>query len=165
MNRREAEEVFAACEKALKELSFAEAAIGRVEEYEERKELLRSLGRALGAICMFRAAPRNQYPDLEPPVPKGLPDDRLDEQDAAWVDSLESIDVEAIDGALLAECAPSWRKVASVVGTALNLLPPHFQDAPIGFLVKRIAALVDAGLLEAEGDLSYARFSEVRRPE
>ena len=60
--------------------------------------------------------------------------------------------------------SPRWRKVAAIVGFAMDRLGakyPQFSDV---FYAERIRLLAEQGRLEAQGDLSYMRFSEVRLP-
>jgi hypothetical protein len=54
-----------------------------------------------------------------------------------------------------------WRKVARIVGTiGMNL--PNEAGEKYDAIAARIVALVEAGKLEAQGDLSEWRHSEVR---
>lgn len=54
-----------------------------------------------------------------------------------------------------------WRKVARIVGTiGINL--PDEPGEKYDAIAARIVALVDAGKLEAQGDLSEWRHSEIR---
>jgi hypothetical protein len=63
-------------------------------------------------------------------------------------------------------CAfPRWRKVAEIVGFAMDKLSakyPKFSDV---FFAERIRVLAEQGRLESQGDLSSMRFSEVRLPD
>jgi hypothetical protein len=77
---------------------------------------------------------------------------------------LQAADLQAIDAALLGDCAVSWRKVARVVGTAMRALQDSQPDIPAGYYAQRVALLVSAGRLESQGNLEYMRFSEVRLP-
>jgi hypothetical protein len=67
----------------------------------------------------------------------------------------------AIDAALLAEVTPRWRKVALVVARAMSQ-PSHVVGVPDTFYGRRVCALVEAGRIEARGNVEYMRFSEVR---
>ena len=67
----------------------------------------------------------------------------------------------AIDAALLAEVTPRWRKVAMVISCAMQQ-PSHVLGVPDTFYGQRVAALVNAGRIEAQGNVEYLRFSEVR---
>ena len=72
-------------------------------------------------------------------------------------------DIAVIDRALLAECAPTWRKLASVAGYARKALRPELaEELPYAYLALRVIALAAAGKLESQGKLNCMRFSEVR---
>lgn len=90
-------------------------------------------------------------------------DPELDEEDEAAVAALSPSDVEAIDHALLSLCDRHWRKVAYVVGYAMDVYPDRYFDIPDIYYAMRVRALVDVGLLEAQGNLRRMRFSEIRR--
>jgi len=163
MDRDAAENIYAACEKSLAALAEAEQAIRRVADEDERKRLLKALSSAIvEVISGVRAAVVLQHPDLEPPEPLGDPDSDLSTEEQEIVSSLSASDNEVIDSALLAQCASSWRKVARVVGTAMGPLGDQFPDMPVGYCALRVARLVKLGVLEAQGNLEYMRFSEVR---
>lgn len=62
----------------------------------------------------------------------------------------------------MANSSKSWRKAARVIGLAMSdesLRATEFSDT---FYLARIKALVEAGVLEAGGDIEQMRFSEVR---
>jgi len=67
----------------------------------------------------------------------------------------------AIDEALIAECGERWRKVAMVLALAARNLGWESNDE-FDRLAKRLEALVANGQLEAQGNLSRWRRSEVR---
>ena len=77
----------------------------------------------------------------------------------------ENIDNEVIDSAILAVVQPRWRKVAFIVVKAAEKLQ-NLPDGDAGYrcVAKRIEALVSECRLEAQGDLSKWRFSEIRLP-
>lgn len=68
---------------------------------------------------------------------------------------------DELDALLLAQAKTTWRKVAMVVGKAMLLYDIWDEDR----LGKRIAALVEAGKLESQGNIRKWRYSEVRLPE
>lgn len=70
--------------------------------------------------------------------------------------------VLAIDSALLMHASGQWRKVAFVVATVMTTIPDRTQGIPDVFYAQHIKELVAAGKLEAHGDLSRMRYSEVR---
>lgn len=82
-------------------------------------------------------------------------------------DGLRSAPITVFDDGLLANCRPSWRKVALVVGRSLldrekrGLHPPSEM-----VMAARIHALVNAGELEVQGENIFAmRFCEIRLPQ
>ncbi|MBN6112441.1 DUF3658 domain-containing protein [Xanthomonas bonasiae] len=93
-----------------------------------------------------------------------IDDPALDADEAASVAALGPDDVRAIDHALTANCHTQWRKVAYVVGMAMDACPDRFHDIPDIFYAERVRALVSQGVLQGQGNLSRMRFSEVRLP-
>jgi Protein of unknown function len=89
-------------------------------------------------------------------------DPQLDPEELAAVAALSADDLGAIDRSLLAASHPSWRKVALVVGLAMDAYPDLYHDIPDVFYAERVRALVSSGQLEAQGNLHRMRFSEVR---
>ena len=90
------------------------------------------------------------------------PDPPLSSEQADRVAQLTQAQLEAIDTALLAQCAGSWRKVSHVVGsTLLQLKLPGIPDV---FFAHRVKERVAHGELEGRGDFSRMRYSEVRVP-
>lgn len=165
MERNTAEDIFAACERALANLMEAEIAIAQISDPVERAELMKALLSSLAEITAgVRASALRQYPDIHPPEPHGAPDTTIVEEDVAIVSQLTTIDITAIDKALLAECASSWQKVARVVGDALHSSSPNLKKVPVGYYAQRIIALVELGKPESQGNLHYIRSSEVRLP-
>ncbi|MGV6483609.1 DUF3658 domain-containing protein [Stenotrophomonas indicatrix] len=76
----------------------------------------------------------------------------LTDEDLAWIDQQ-----------LLSHCDGQFRKVAYVVGTAMSLDAERQPGIPDVFYAGRVRRLVERGVLEAAGDLSRMRYSEVRR--
>jgi hypothetical protein len=92
-------------------------------------------------------------------------DDFLDEGEQELVKALSARDVEAIDAAILAAARDKWLKVAFIVGPLWTKLNPRDDHRiPLGFLVRRVASLVEVGRLQSQGDVRQIRFSEVRLP-
>jgi hypothetical protein len=71
-----------------------------------------------------------------------------------------------IDNAILAVAQASWRKVAMVIVKAAERLGPDLpvSDVGDGMIAERVEALVRAGRLISQGDISRWRHSEVRLP-
>ena len=93
-----------------------------------------------------------------------VPDRDLTPEQVKLVEQLTREEIQAIDSALLANCCERWRKVARVVGTTMTELPSRVVGIPDTYYSQRVRKLVEAGLLESQGNLSYMRYSEVRRP-
>jgi Protein of unknown function len=93
-----------------------------------------------------------------------IDDPELDADDLLAVASLSQDDIRAIDYALTANSHSQWRKVAYVVSMAMDAYPDRFHDISDIFYAARVKALVSQGVLEAQGNLSRMRFSEIRLP-
>ena len=102
----------------------------------------------------------NQLGD-EVPIPTGP----LSAEEAACFAKLSQEEVTEIDDAVLSCAFPRWRKVAAIVGFAMDKLGPKYPQFSEVFYAERIRVLAAHGRLESQGDLSYMRFSEVRLPE
>lgn len=72
-----------------------------------------------------------------------------------------------IDAAVLNVVQPSWRKVAMIIVKAAEKLGTGLPDGEDGYnlIAARIEALVTDGRLEAQGDVTRWRHSEVRQPQ
>jgi hypothetical protein len=88
----------------------------------------------------------------------------LTDQEEQLISDLPGDLVTRIDDALLAKANHRFQKVARIIGEVMQ----SFSDRPLGipdvYYAQRIAKLVQAGLLESQGNLRRMRFSEVRRP-
>ncbi len=99
---------------------------------------------------------------------KMTPDDDQDggltEHEALLIAGLPAEVITRIDDALLAKATHRFQKVARIIGQVMQ----SFSDRPSGipdvYYAQRIAKLVNAGLLESQGNLLRIRFSEVRLP-
>lgn len=69
-----------------------------------------------------------------------------------------------LDEVILSLCQSSWLKVARIIGDADRdeRLAGIDRDERMDAVADRIAALVDAGKLESNGDLDEWRLSEIR---
>lgn len=96
----------------------------------------------------------------EPPF-----DPPMSEEQTALANALPEDMVHKIDEALLKVVSENWRKVARIVGTVMvyeKWLPDGIPDL---YYAQRVRHLVDAGFLEAAGDLRMMGRSEVRLPQ
>jgi hypothetical protein len=66
------------------------------------------------------------------------------------------------DDLIFSETCERWLKVARIITRVSDRAGngPHFDE-----VASRIRALVEEGKLEAKGDISRWRYSEVRRPQ
>jgi pimeloyl-[acyl-carrier protein] methyl ester esterase len=92
------------------------------------------------------------------------PDPPLDVEQSLRVSKLTQDDLWDIDREILAQSARSWRKVARVVGQAIDKLSARIPDVPDIYYAQRVRHLVEIGKLESQGDLHFMRNSEVRLP-
>jgi Protein of unknown function len=102
----------------------------------------------------------NPPPDYTRPPP----DPPLTREEQALVGQLTEQEIQEIDEALLSNACERWRKVSAVVGFTMSSLPNRRRGIPDVFYAQRIQQLVRAGRLEADGNLAYMNFSEVRLP-
>jgi hypothetical protein len=91
-------------------------------------------------------------------------DQELTHEEKVKIRQLTTVEITEIDDALMSNVAPRWRKVAMVVGLSMMQFKGRFRGIPDVYYSQRIAELVAAGKLEAQGDLRRMRFSEVRTP-
>jgi len=165
IRQQDAEMLYQAYERALGVLSEAEALLWSLPDEPARNGLLHAHSAVIVDILSKLRAPLVlQFPELDTDSPEGLPDTLLepDEQDA--VSRLTAVQMREVDESLLAACALSWKKVASVVGRASARESRQFADIPYGYFAQRVKALVEAGQLESQGNLDHVRYSEIRLP-
>jgi hypothetical protein len=67
-----------------------------------------------------------------------------------------------IDGLILSAATGQWRKVALIVGKVLMVCRNNAAETSEHAIADRIRALVDEGKLQAQGNLSRWRHSEVK---
>lgn len=92
------------------------------------------------------------------------PDGPMTMDESAIVSALDPEFVQKVDEALLSHARNKSRKVAFIVGTTMmddKLRLPGLSDL---FYASRVKELVKQGMLVAEGNLDYMRYSEVRLP-
>ncbi|MBS0432985.1 MAG: hypothetical protein JSS21_11365 [Proteobacteria bacterium] len=94
-----------------------------------------------------------------------LPDGPPTPKQQRRIEALSQLQLDLIDKTLLANSLPRWRKVAMVVALSMELLESTLPEIPDVFFSQRVQRLVSLGLLEAQGDLSRMRFSEIRLPD
>jgi hypothetical protein len=79
--------------------------------------------------------------------------------------SLSPEDLRYIDRTILSHAGTRWRKVVMLVSLTMRDLRPRHPELTDVFYVHRLAALVAARQLEAKGNISYMRLSEVKLPD
>jgi hypothetical protein len=89
----------------------------------------------------------------------------LTAEEQAVIAKLSDADFQVIDAAILANCMDRWLKVVRVVIGAEEVLKSRYPGISYVFYAQRLCRLVDEGHLDAQGDVQYMRFSEVRLPE
>jgi hypothetical protein len=89
-------------------------------------------------------------------------DGELIEEQLKLVSRLSETEINEIDQALLSYASSKWQKVAKIVGLTMMKLPNRIQGIPDVYYAERVKLLVEKGALEAEGNLNYMRYSEVR---
>ena len=130
-------------------------------QHESRQEAITNISHAVGHIWNAKRYlpedPRESPDEAPEPLPP-LTDEQLD-----LVRRLSNEQVRKIDDALVSNASHQWRKVARIVMSTMMELNDSL-GLPDIYYAQRVLSLVDAGRLEAQGDLKYLRFSEVRLP-
>jgi hypothetical protein len=85
-------------------------------------------------------------------------------EETAFADALGPNGMTSIDDAIIKATRQRWLKVARVVPDAIDAGGFSPEEERVQLHVRRIIALVEAGALEAQGNLRQPRFSEVRLP-
>ena len=81
------------------------------------------------------------------------------------VSKLSELDIQAIDDHILKASHSMWRKVARIVGTAMENQQNRIKGIPDLYYAERVRYLVEAGILEYQGNLNHMGFSEIRLPQ
>jgi len=134
---------------------------------EPPKQHVRGIGEALANVFQIQHEIYRLRPDLQPAYLREEtpePDGDLTPDQMKLIGQLTDDEIKTIDNALLANTCDKWRKVARVVGTTMMELPCRVEGVPDVYYSQRVQKLVKDGLLESQGNLSYMRYSEVRRP-
>lgn len=121
---------------------------------ERRGEVIRQLGTALGSIIQAKSIIGVEDETIEE-FPE--PDGPMSPEQQARVDQLTAEEIHDIDEALLANCSHQFRKIAMVVGTAMDA-PHHKPGIPDLFYAERIRHLIATGRLESQGISSTRAF-------
>ena len=70
-----------------------------------------------------------------------------------------------LDGLILSFAKVQWRKVAMIISKVRDECRHRGVDTNCHDIAQRICVLVEGGQLEAQGDLSLWRHSEVKLPD
>ena len=89
-------------------------------------------------------------------------DPPLTPQQREVANKLSAEAIEEIDAMLLSQASNRYRKVARIVGCSLLELKDKYPGLPDVFYSERVQALVKSGRLEAQGNLRYMRYSEIK---
>jgi hypothetical protein len=92
------------------------------------------------------------------------PDPPMTAQQQSVADSLSPDFVARVDAALVSNARSTNRKVAMIVGITMGEPSLRVPGLPDLYYAQRVKALVVKGLLVADGNLDYMRYSEVRLP-
>ena len=92
------------------------------------------------------------------------PDPPLNEYQQSIVGALSSDFVKEVDRVLLSYITKNGRKVAMVVGLAMMNDNIRILGLPDMYYAQRIKKMVRDGVVVAEGNLDFMRYSEVRLP-
>lgn len=154
IRQQDAEALYQAYERAFAALSEAEALLWSMPEAPARDKLLHAHSDVtVDMLSRLRAPLVLQFPELDMGTPKGPPSTLLEPDEQEAVSRLTAAQAREVDETLLAACGPSWKKVASVVGTASTQVSEQLAEIPVGYFAQRVKALVEAGRLEGQGNL------------
>ena len=78
---------------------------------------------------------------------------------------MSALSHQDVDGLILSFAKVQWRKVAMIISQVLSECRRRGVDVDEDCIAERICALVEDGQLEAQGDLSRWRHSEVKLPD
>lgn len=93
-----------------------------------------------------------------------IPDPPLSSDEARVAASLSEEFIERIDAELLKHARRQPRKVAMLVGLTMSNPSVRVPGLPDVYYAQRVRWLVARGVLLAEGNLDFMRYSEVRLP-
>jgi len=90
--------------------------------------------------------------------------DAPNQEEKLLIEKLGLEGLRAIDESLLNYSGEKFTKVARVIIDALNAGSFNITEESVDLHARRIILLVNAGMLEAQGNLKKPRFSEIRNP-
>jgi Protein of unknown function len=78
---------------------------------------------------------------------------------------MSALSHQDVDGLILSFAKVQWRKVAMIISQVLSECRRRGVDVDEDGIAERICALVEDGQVEAQGDLSRWRHSEIKLPD
>lgn len=81
------------------------------------------------------------------------------------IEALTADELQTLDEALMAGTSKQFRKVARVIGIAMEKTRQQIPRVPDGYFAIRVQKLVKEGRLVSQGNLKRMRFSEIRLPD
>lgn len=131
---------------------------------EPANQHIRGIGEALANVFQIQHEIYRQRPDLQPDfLGNEEPDSDLTPDQKKLIEQLTAKETQTIDNALFVNTCDKWRKVARVVGSTMMSLPCRVEGIPDVYYSLRVQKLVEDGALDSQGNLSFMRYSEVRR--
>ena len=163
MERKTAEVIFAACERALASLTELETAIAKISDDTEQQELMYALSGAIVELHSgVRAPVVRQYRDLQKIDPEdAAPYEPTDEEIEQMRSASGEIEM-AVDTMILRECTSQWQKVAKIVGDLIPEFEQVCAELPIAYIQARMGELENSGKIELVGNVWSMRYSETR---
>lgn len=155
-------------EEILKKIYSAQESLNEAAELiahlnlEHKTDNLTNLGQAFAFIAVVERGIYNIDPSLESYDEDEEPDGDPDKEAQKLISKLTDPQIDEIDEYLLKMATNQFRKVAMIVGLAMSEQPNRIKGIPDVYYAQRVKRLVNLGLLEAEGNLDYMRYSEVR---
>ena len=87
------------------------------------------------------------------------------ESDLELVTSLTAEDVDAIDGALLAELSQEWRQSSAIVAAAVRAMRHRYRSVPDVFFAYRLRTLIKRGAAQSDAPAKRGEVFGVRSVE
>lgn len=92
------------------------------------------------------------------------PDPPLNLEQSLRVSRLTQAEIHLMDRELLAQACADFRTVGRIVGMAIDSLQDEIPGVPYIYYAQRVRNLVALGEFEAQGNLEFMRYGEVRLP-
>lgn len=133
----------------------------------ETLSLLKAVEHAIADLHSVKTLLYASYPNLKQADLSKFSlnaDKEISGEYASEIAKLSPADIKIIDNVLLKLTPTQWRKMAFIVGAAMNeLSDPIFDSIPDSYFASRVRKLIVDGVLEYQGSLSLMRYCEVKR--